>query len=155
MSIFRAIWAITSLAIAVPSFAQSTPEAIADTVLVDLKAGDAKNVVENILAKAPLISTGAAEKTNLINTLNTLFSSYGPVEGWELISTRHASHRYVEHSYIVFQEKYAMSLELKFYQGKEGWTLTAFNFNDKLAEPIEAQFMEDLEKALESLAAKN
>ncbi|GAB5482307.1 MAG: hypothetical protein Pars92KO_20640 [Parasphingorhabdus sp.] len=155
MSIFHKSLAIASLAIATPSLAQTTPETIANTVLADLKAGDATNVVENILAKAPLISTGPAEKTNLINTLNTLFSSYGRVEGWELVGSRHASSRYVEHSYIVFQEKYAMSLELKFYQGKEGWNLTAFNFNDKLDKPIEAQFMEDLEKSLESLADKN
>ncbi|WP_108811412.1 hypothetical protein [Sphingorhabdus sp. Alg231-15] len=155
MNILRTTLAIASLAIAAPSFAQATPESIANSVLVDLKAGDATNVVENLLAKAPLISTGPAEKTNLINTLNTLFSSYGEVEGWELVGSRYASNRYVEQSYIVFQEQYAMSLELKFYRAKDGWNLTAFNFNDKLEEPIAAQFMADLAKSLESPAAKD
>ncbi len=152
---FRTMLAVICVVTATPSFAQATPESIANSILKDVAKGDAKNIVENLLAKAPLVTVGPSEETNLINSLNTFLTSYGKVEGWELIHARNASSRYVAHNYIIFQEKYALNLQLKFYQGKDGWNLTAFNFTDKLDESLEAQFMEDLKQSLESLPAKN
>jgi len=128
--------------------AQATPETIASSTLEDLKKGDAKQVIENLIAKAPLVTVSAAEKTNLINTLNTFLSSYGEVEGWDLILSRKASSRYVQQSYMVYQEKYALHFEMKFYRGADGWILSGFKFNDALDELADAQFENDLARSL-------
>lgn len=117
----------------------------------DLEKGDAKSTIENLLIKAPLVATSAAEKTSLINTLDTFLTNYGRVEGWQLIRSRNASSRYVENTYIVFQEKYALYAELKFYQSKEGWAITAFNFNDTLDDLLDAQSREELEQSFKRL----
>ena len=148
MKLLRAILLAIGLAAATPALAQATPETIANSVLEDLKKGDATNVIENLIAKAPLISIGTPEKTNLINTLNTYLSSYGKVEGWELIHSREASDRYVEQTYMVFQEKYALHWELKLYRDSKGWTATAFSFSDSLDPLLEAQSMKKMELML-------
>lgn len=148
MKLLRAILFAIGLATTAPSLAQTTPETIANSTLEDLKKGDAKQVIENLIAKAPLVSVSAAEKTNLINTLNTFLSSYGEVEGWELILAREASDRYVQQSYMVFQEKYALHFEMKFYRSANGWVLSGFKFNDALSELTDAQFENDLARSL-------
>ncbi len=155
MNIFRTTLAIASLVIAAPAFAQATPESIADSILGDLKKGDAKSTIENLLVKAPLVETGPAEKINLIQTLDTFLINYGKVEGWELIGSRNASNKYVEHTYIVFQEKYALYAELKFYRGKEGWAVTSFSFKDTLDDLLEIQSREDFKQSFKSLNSGN
>lgn len=150
MNLLRAILFAIGLASAAPSLAQATPESIANLAMEDLKKDDAKIAIENLIAKSPLVSVSAAEKTNLINTLNTLLTSYGAVDGWELIKARKASDRYVQHTYMVFQEKYALHWEMTFYRGADGWVLTSFKFNDTLATLLDAQWEKDLAKALEN-----
>lgn len=148
MKLFRTSIAVISFVAASPCLAQATPKSIVDSTMADLKAGDVKTIVENLIAKAPLIAVGPTEKTNLINSLDTILTSYGKVEGWELISTRDASDRFIQQTYIVFLERYAMKFTLKFYQRKEGWTLTAFEFNDQLDELLAAQDLENIKQSL-------
>jgi|TARA_R100001244_G_scaffold6593_25_gene8208 hypothetical protein len=149
MIIFRVPLIAIFLATAVPSLAQTTPEAITDAAFEDFKKGDAKKVIENLLAKAPVISVGPAEKTNLINTLNTYLSSHGKVEGWNLVHSRKASDRFVKHFYMVFQENYAQSWEISFYRTTKGWTIVAFSFDDKLDDLLEAEWLKTMEQLIE------
>ena len=73
-----------------------------------------------------------AERTTLLNSFNTIRSVYGSVEDWELIEEKNATSRYKERDYLIFLEKYAMRLSLKFYQTSAGWTVTSFYFDDKI-----------------------
>ena len=137
------------LTVSAPCLAQAEPQDIVEATITDLKTGDASIVIENLILQAPLISVGPTKKTNLINTLSTFLSSYGAVEGAELISTHEIASRLLTQTHIIFLEKYALKLELEFYRSKDGWTITEFNFQDDLDELLGAQFMENLQKSLE------
>lgn len=132
MKNFLIIGSFLWLFISAPVSAQVTPESISNSALEDLKSDGATKFIENLIANAPLVEAKMTERTTLLSSLNTILSVYGQVEGWELIREKTATERYKEHGYLVFLEKYAMRLTLKFYKTADGWTVTSFYFDDKI-----------------------
>jgi len=121
----RAILLVVCLATASPSLAQATPETLARDVLAAYKQGDVETFTELVTA-SPLLD----KTTTLTAQLETLLDIYGPVEGWELVQTKSASQRYVEKSYLIFQDEYATRLQLTFYKRASGWIITSFKIDD-------------------------
>ena len=140
MKLLRAILCVIALSTAAPSLAQATPETIANSVLNDFQRGDATVAIDNLLAKAPLLSSiGPEERAKLVDKLDSFFADYGKIEGWQLLNSSQLSNRYVRHEYIIFQQNYAMYLDLQFYQTKAGWTVTGFTFNSKVEDLLDTQ----------------
>ena len=70
-----------ALSTAAPSLAQVTPETIAHSILNDFQRGDATVAINNLLAKAPLLSSiGPDEKAKLADKLDSFFADNGKVE---------------------------------------------------------------------------
>tara|TARA_R110000824_G_scaffold2274_4_gene10657 strand:- start:5214 stop:5654 length:441 start_codon:yes stop_codon:yes gene_type:complete len=140
MTLLRASLFAIALSTAAPSLAQATPETIANSVLRDFKKGDATVAINNLLAKAPLLSSiGPEERANLIDKLDSFFTDYGKIDGWQLLNSSEFSNRYVGHTYIIFQEDYAINLNLKFYRSETGWAVTGFSFDSKIDDLLDTQ----------------
>jgi len=125
----RAILLVVCLATASPSLAQATPETLARDVLAAYKQGDVETFTELVTA-SPLLDKTTTLTAQIKTNLETLLDIYGPVEGWELVQTKSASQRYVEKSYLIFQDEYATRLQLTFYKRASGWIITSFKIDD-------------------------
>ncbi len=133
----RAILLVVGLATASPSLAQATPETLARDVLVAYKQGDVEKFTELVTA-SPLLDKTATLTAQIKTNLETLLDIYGPVEGWELVQTKSASQRYVEKSYLIFQDEYATRLQLTFYKRAAGWIISSFKIDDSIDTLLEA-----------------
>ncbi|AMO72976.1 hypothetical protein [Sphingorhabdus sp. M41] len=136
MKLFRAILYIISLAVATPSLAQATPETLANDVLVAYQKGNVDEFSKLVTA-SPLLDKTATLKAQIKTNIQTLLDIYGPVEGWELVRAKSASDRYVENSYLIFQNEYATRLKLSFYKRSSGWIIASFKIDDSISELLE------------------
>ena len=127
----QAILLAISVATATPSLAQATPEALANDVLMAYKQGDTDEFSKLVTA-SPLLNNTPTLAAQIKSNLATLLDLYGPVEGWDLVRTKSVSQRYVEKSYIIFQNEYATRLQLTFYKKSSGWIITSFKIDDSI-----------------------
>ena len=124
------------LVIASPIHAQSTPETLANEVLSAYEKGDIDRFSQ-IVTASPLLDNTATLAAQIKTNMQTLLDIYGPVEGWELVQTKSASDRYIENSYVIFQDEYATRLELSFYKRSSGWIITSFKIDDNIGALLE------------------
>jgi len=136
MKLLRAILSVIALSAAAPSLAQATPETIANEVLVAYQNGDVDEFTELVTA-SPLLENTATLKAQIKTNIQTLLDIYGPVEGWELVQAKSASDRYVENSYLIFQNEYATRLKLSFYKRSSGWIIASFTIDDGIGNLLE------------------
>ncbi|PHR19502.1 MAG: hypothetical protein COA41_07450 [Sphingopyxis sp.] len=127
----QAILLAISVATATPSLAQATPEALANDVLMAYKQGNTDEFSKLVTA-SPLLNNTPTLAAQIKSNLATLLDLYGPVEGWDLVRTKSVSQRYVEKSYIIFQNEYATRLQLTFYKKSSGWIITSFKIDDSI-----------------------
>ncbi len=137
MKKFTKLTGILTLFVASPSLAQATPESLVSEILADLQTGDAARIMDNLLAKAPLIEVDEELRKKLIDGVAPVLSEYGKVESLKLINEQKISTRLLKRNFIVHQEKYAMRLSLIFYKTSNGWTITGFDIDQKIEELIE------------------
>lgn len=137
MRMIQAILVAISVATATPSLAQATPDALANKVLTAYKQGDTDEFSKLVTA-SPLLDNTATLAAQIKSNLRTLLDLYGPVEGWDLVRTKSASQRYVEKSYIIFQNEYATRLQLTFYKRSSGWIITSFKIDDSIDTLLES-----------------
>ncbi|WP_417612914.1 hypothetical protein [Parasphingorhabdus sp.] len=133
----QAILLAISVATATPSLAQATPEALANDVLMAYKQGDTDEFSKLVTA-SPLLNNTPTLAAQIKSNLATLLDLYGPVEGWDLVRTKSASQRYVEKSYIIYQNEYATRLQLTFYKKSSGWIITSFKIDDSIDTLLES-----------------
>lgn len=126
----------TVMVVAAPVHAQTTPATLAEEVLVAYQQGNVDRFGELVTA-SPLIDKTATLSAQIKTNIQTLLDVYGPVEGWEMVSTRSASDRYRESSYVIFQNEFATRLVLSFYKRSSGWTITSFNIDDSASKLLE------------------
>ena len=136
MELLRAILSVIALSAAVPSLAQATPETLANEVLVAYQNGDIDEFTELVTA-SPLLDSTATFTAQINTNIQTLLDIYGPVEGWELVQQKSASNRYVENSYLIFQNEYATRLKLSFYKRSSGWIIASFTIDDSIGNLLE------------------
>ncbi|CAO1649237.1 hypothetical protein [Parasphingorhabdus sp. NYA22] len=136
MKLLRAILSVIALSAAVPSLAQETPETLANEVLVAYQNGDIDEFTELVTA-SPLLDSTATLTAQIKTNIQTLLDIYGPVEGWELVQQKSASNRYVENSYLIFQNEYATRLKLSFYKRSSGWIIASFTIDDSIGNLLE------------------
>ena len=136
MKFLRAILSVIALSAAVPSLAQATPETLANEVLVAYQNGDIDEFTELVTA-SPLLDSTATLTAQIKTNIQTLLDIYGPVEGWELVQEKSVSNRYVENSYLIFQNEYATRLKLSFYRRSSGWIIASFTIDDSIGNLLE------------------
>jgi len=136
MNLLRAILCAIGLAAATPSLAQATPETLANEVLVAYQKGNVDEFTKLVTA-SPLLDKTATLSAQIKTNIQTLLDIYGPVEGWELVRAKSASDRYVENSYLIFQNEYATRLKLSFYKRSSGWIIASFNIDDSIGSLLE------------------
>jgi len=136
MKFLRAILSVIALSAAVPSLAQATPETLANEVLVAYQNGDIDEFTELVTA-SPLLDSTATLTAQIKTNIQTLLDIYGPVEGWELVQEKSVSNRYVENSYLIFQNEYATRLKLSFYKRSSGWIIASFTIDDSIGNLLE------------------
>ena len=136
MELLRAILSVIALSAAVPSLAQATPETLANEVLVAYQNGDIDEFTELVTA-SPLLDSTATLTAQIKTNIQTLLDIYGPVDGWELVQQKSASNRYVENSYLIFQNEYATRLKLSFYKRSSGWIIASFTIDDSIGNLLE------------------
>ncbi len=124
------------LAMASPIHAQSTPETLANDALSAYQKGNVDRFSQ-IVTASPLLDNTATLAAQIKTNMQTLLDIYGPVEGWELVRTKSASDRYIENSYVIFQDEYATRLELSFYKRSSGWIITSFKIDDNIGALLE------------------
>lgn len=136
MKLLRAVLSVIALSAAVPSLAQATPETLANEVLIAYQNGDIDEFTELVTA-SPLLDSTATLTAQIKTNIQTLLDIYGPVEGWELVQEKSASNRYVENSYLIFQNEYATRLKLSFYKRSSGWIIASFTIDDSIGNLLE------------------
>ncbi len=136
MKFLRAVLSVIALSAAVPSLAQATPETLANEVLVAYQNGDIDEFTELVTA-SPLLDSTATLTAQIKTNIQTLLDIYGPVEGWELVQEKSVSNRYVENSYLIFQNEYATRLKLSFYKRSSGWIIASFAIDDSIGNLLE------------------
>lgn len=136
MKLLRAILSVIALSAAVPSLAQATPETLANDVLIAYQNGDIDEFTELVTA-SPLLDSTATLTAQIKTNIQTLLDIYGPVEGWELVQEKSVSNRYVENSYLIFQNEYATRLKLSFYKRSSGWIIASFAIDDSIGNLLE------------------
>ena len=136
MKLLRAILSVIALSAAVPSLAQATPETLANEVLIAYQNGDIDEFTELVTA-SPLLDSTATLTAQIKTNVQTLLDIYGPVEGWELVQEKSVSNRYVENSYLIFQNEYATRLKLSFYKRSSGWIIASFTIDDSIGNLLE------------------
>jgi len=136
MKFLRAVLSVIALSAAVPSLAQATPETLANEVLVAYQNGDIDEFTELVTA-SPLLDSTATLTAQIKTNIQTLLDIYGPVEGWELVQEKSVSNRYVENSYLIFQNEYATRLKLSFYRRSSGWIIASFTIDDSIGNLLE------------------
>jgi hypothetical protein len=136
MKLLRAILSVIALSAAVPSLAQATPETLANEVLIAYQNGDIDEFTELVTA-SPLLDSTATLTAQIKTNIQTLLDIYGPVEGWELVQEKSVSNRYVENSYLIFQNEYATRLKLSFYKRSSGWIIASFTIDDSIGNLLE------------------
>jgi len=136
MKFLRAILSVIALSAAVPSLAQATPETLANEVLIAYQNGDIDEFTELVTA-SPLLDSTATLTAQIKTNIQTLLDIYGPVEGWELVQEKSVSNRYVENSYLIFQNEYATRLKLSFYKRSSGWIIASFTIDDSIGNLLE------------------
>tara|TARA_R110001592_G_scaffold66748_1_gene204992 strand:+ start:361 stop:780 length:420 start_codon:yes stop_codon:yes gene_type:complete len=136
MKLLRAALSVIALFAAVPSLAQATPETLANEVLVAYQNGDIDEFTELVTA-SPLLDSTATLTAQIKTNIQTLLDIYGPVEGWELVQEKSVSNRYVENSYLIFQNEYATRLKLSFYRRSSGWVIASFTIDDSIGNLLE------------------
>ena len=124
------------IAVAPPIHAQATPESLANEVLVAYQNGNVDEFSKLVTA-SPLLDKTATLTAQISTNIQTLLDLYGPVEGWELVRVKSASDRYIENSYLIFQNEYATRLELSFYKRSAGWVVTSFKIDDSISNLLE------------------
>tara|TARA_R110001606_G_scaffold74988_2_gene173839 strand:+ start:4469 stop:4888 length:420 start_codon:yes stop_codon:yes gene_type:complete len=136
MKFLRAVLSVIALSAAVPSLAQATPETLANEVLIAYQNGDIDEFTELVTA-SPLLDSTATLTAQIKTNIQTLLDIYGPVEGWELVQEKSVSNRYVENSYLIFQNEYATRLKLSFYKRSSGWIIASFTIDDSIGNLLE------------------
>lgn len=136
MKFLRAILSVIALSAAVPSLAQATPETLANEVLIAYQNGNIDEFTELVTA-SPLLDSTATLTAQIKTNIQTLLDIYGPVEGWELVQEKSVSNRYVENSYLIFQNEYATRLKLSFYKRSSGWIIASFTIDDSIGNLLE------------------
>lgn len=136
MKFLRAVLSVIALSAAVPSLAQATPETLANEVLIAYQNGNIDEFTELVTA-SPLLDSTATLTAQIKTNIQTLLDIYGPVEGWELVQEKSVSNRYVENSYLIFQNEYATRLKLSFYKRSSGWIIASFTIDDSIGNLLE------------------
>lgn len=136
MKFLRAVLSVIALSAAVPSLAQATPETLANEVLIAYQNGNIDEFTELVTA-SPLLDSTATLTAQIKTNIQTLLDIYGPVEGWELVQEKSVSNRYVENSYLIFQNEYATRLKLSFYRRSSGWIIASFTIDDSIGNLLE------------------
>lgn len=136
-AIVRTSMAVASLTlVATPIHAQSTPATLANDVLAAYQKGNADEFA-NLVTASSLLDNTTTLSAQIKTNIETLLDIYGPVEGWELVKKKSASERYVENTYLIFQNEFATRLELTFYQRSSGWIIVGFQIDDKIVNLLE------------------
>lgn len=109
----------------------ATPEQMADTFFAALKAGDPARAYKG-LWHGTLMDKQQAQVEFVITQTSVALQTYGPIDGWELISEKIHSESYKERIYLVRADGAPLFFKLKFYRGPHGWMVHQLDFRDKL-----------------------
>ncbi|WP_417620953.1 hypothetical protein [Parasphingorhabdus sp.] len=133
----RAALAIVAITVITPPlYAQATPDTLAKDVIIAYQQGNAE-AFTNLVTASPLLDKTTTLEAQIKTNIQTLLDVYGPVEGWKLVKTKSASDRFIENSYVIFQNEFATRLELSFYQRSSGWVITSFKIDDSISNLLE------------------
>ena len=124
-----------AIAVAAPAAAATATaggEAVSDRMMDANKAGRTRAAFEQ--AMPTVLATKPIEIDNVVQQTENAIRLYGPMTRWELATSEAIGTLLVKRVYVSQHAKAPLFWTVIAYNAPDGWQVTNFNFDDKVAE---------------------